>query len=1400
VATEGAPFSGTVLNFGDADPNATGNDYTAAITLGDGSTVTLTSAASQNGQIVAHGDGTFDVNLSYTYAEELSGTFSVVVIDDGTQSISMLSDLGAFSVADAALNASPGPDINATEGASTGPVVVATFTDANPGDHTADFTASISWGDGITSQGSISYNPEAGTYTVTGDHTYTEEGTYAISVNITDAGSSTANSSVTSIGASVVLSPTQAPGSWYPDRYAPAGFTADQTGGGRTGVLDEFISAADQNGNRPTGYNSGFYDFQGRKYDLASDTTYLAVDLYVPASWSSLTQQDPNGNPAHYGSLASLWATGTDGSNYAIISFNNRAGSGNGGFQVFDNTNGWTNVPGFTGADQWYTIGFAVRAGGIDYFVNGQLVYTDTGAAGTTALSNVMLQGYNGGNDYDIYWQNLRNTKAAVADAPLQTNSFTPPVTTAWAPFSGTVLNFGDANPNATAGDFSAVITLGDGNTLTLTSAASANGQIVAHGDGTFDINLSYTYTGELNGQTFSVAVTDHSSQASGSTSSFSVADAALTTNSFTPPVATEGAPFSGRVLNFSDADPNATANEYTAVITLGDGSTVTLTSTASQSGQIVAHGDGTFDVSLSYTYAEELTGQTFSVVVTDDSSQASGSTSSFSVADAALTVNSFTPPVATEGAPFSGTVLNFSDTNPNATTDDYSAVITLGNGNTLTLTSTPSANGQIVAQEDGTFNVNLSYTYAEALSGQTFSVTVTDHGSQASASISSFSVADAALTVDSFTPPVATEGAMFSGTVLNFSDANSNATADDYTAVVTLGDGHTVTLTSTASANGQIVAHGDGTFDVNLSYTYADELNGQTFSVAVTDHGREASASTSSFSVADAALTVNSFTPPTATEGALFSGTVLNFSDANPDATADDYTAVITLGDGNTLTLTSTPSANGRIVAHGDGTFDVNLSYTYADELNGQTSSVVVSDHGSQASASSSSFSVADAALSAGQLTPPAPTEGISTGDVVLFHFTDANQRASAADFTTVVSWGDGSSDSSAAANPVVSVVANPNGGFDVVGSHTYATFASGLTFSVTVHDLGGAEPISASAAINVAGAKIDLAGVVIFDVNQNGSADPGEGGVGGLVVFADANGNGILDAGESSATTDAQGHYVLHGLTDGDTYTVKVGGRSDFAPTGTTQTVFTALRDEAAPTFTGVPFLNSAPIFIQIEAMPGDANGNRAFVLGLYHDLLSRDGSSDPGLNGWVSALDSGAASRSDVTWGIFNSLEQRGRQVEHFYQAFLGRQGQAAEQAWWINYLQHGGTEEQMAAFFLSSAEYQAKFPDNAAFVRSLYDSLLSRTASDAEVAGWVNAMSAGASRADVVRGFIHSQEANLRAVDAVYAAFLRREADPAGREFFADFLQRLDARDSDMMLAVLASQEYRGLFPA
>src|SRR5205807_2009684 len=148
------------------------------------------------------------------------------------------------------------------------------------------------------------------------------------------------------------------------------------------------------------------------------------------------------------------------------------------------------------------------------------------------------------------------------------------------------------------------------------------------------------------------------------------------------------------------------------------------------------------------------------------------------------------------------------------------------------------------------------------------------------------------------------------------------------------------------------------------------------------------ASASTSTFSVADAALTAGSLTPPTATEGAAFSNVpVFHFTDEIARASGRENVSTAVAGDA-TLTRSANPS-NVQIVANGGG-FDVRLSYTYAEEMTGATFSVSVPDHAATASASTSTFSVADAALTAGSLTPPTATEGAAFSNVTVFHFTD--------------------------------------------------------------------------------------------------------------------------------------------------------------------------------------------------------------------------------------------------------------------------------------------------------------------------------------------------------------------------------------------------------------------------
>src|SRR5947208_9080726 len=67
-------------------------------------------------------------------------------------------------------------------------------------------------------------------------------------------------------------------------------------------------------------------------------------------------------------------------------------------------------------------------------------------------------------------------------------------------------------------------------------------------------------------------------------------------------------------------------------------------------------------------------------------------------------------------------------------------------------------------------------------------------------------------------------------------------------------------------------------------------------------------------------------------------------------------------------------------------------------------------------------------------------------------------------------------------------------------------------------------------------------IAGLVYDDANGNCSQEDDEGTLAGRVVYLDANGNGLLDAGEVNVTTDSDGHYSFTGLTGGATYTVRV------------------------------------------------------------------------------------------------------------------------------------------------------------------------------------------------------------------------------------------------------------------
>jgi hypothetical protein len=185
-ATEGAPLSGVVVaTFTDPAGSGSLGEYSVTIDWGD------QSGTDATGTIQDLGNGQFQVLASHTYAEEGSYNVSVSITHN------LLSAVTATSTAfvdDASLDSTGVTPLSAKEGTSTGPVVLATFTDDNPGDHSADFSIAINWGDSTdtdTSSGKVSYNPSTGVYTVTGSHTYltpTGSALDTITVDVSDVG------------------------------------------------------------------------------------------------------------------------------------------------------------------------------------------------------------------------------------------------------------------------------------------------------------------------------------------------------------------------------------------------------------------------------------------------------------------------------------------------------------------------------------------------------------------------------------------------------------------------------------------------------------------------------------------------------------------------------------------------------------------------------------------------------------------------------------------------------------------------------------------------------------------------------------------------------------------------------------------------------------------------------------------------------------------------------------------------------------------------------------------------------------------------------------------------------------------------------------------------------------
>jgi hypothetical protein len=889
VATEPAAFSplvqGTagaaltnvaVATFSDPDPNSTASDFTATINWGDNSTPTT-------GTITASASGGFSIAGSHTYTA--SGTYSVqATITDVVSGQSTMASTQAV-VNDAALTATAAT-INATEGSAANNVTVATFTDANPFASASSFTAGIDWGDGNTSTGVVT--GANGNFTVTGSHTYTEGGSYQVSVTVQSMmmGSSAAVASTATVtdlpltatqlsvtpaltGASTTLTDTftdantsEVPGNYMAQINWGDGWTDDATVSGANGSYSLTGSHVyDHPGNYAVSVT--VTDAGGATLTQTANTTISAAAL--SASGTTLTATA--GQALSNAQIATFTDANTD-------QMNDYYGAASGYTATVDWGDG-------TGLDTSPT----VMGDANGFYVIGNHTYANPGAyTATVTITNA-------------------DGASATATSTTDVTTMTPTGATfnaseGVAANNVTVATFTDTQSDT----YTTSIDWGDGSTPTSGVVSGSGGSYSVSGNHTYADGGAYPVT---------VTITNSAGLNAIAVGTANVADAPLTATPQTVTAYENTALNNATLATFTDANTNDPLASYSASIDWGDGSPTDVGT--------IAYANGVYTVTGSHTYTSE---GTFTATVYIGDAGGATTTASSTVNVTAPVINATAETLsAQEGVALNNaTVATF--TAPGQASD-YMATIDWGDGGTSTGTVTGS---------NGNFSVLGSYSYAEQTGGQQFlvTVTITDMTGDTATALSSATVDGGTLAASGTTVP-ATEGTAGNFALANFTDTNASYAADEYTATVDWGDGNQDVATVTGS---------NGVFSVVDAHTYAED-GSYTATVTITDpNGISTQTVSDLVSVADAALTpMSSGASLEVTQGVAANGlAVAQFSDGNLSEVPAAFTASINWGDGT--------AATAGVVSGAGGLFSVSGSHTYA-AAGSYTASVTVTDAG---------------------------------------------------------------------------------------------------------------------------------------------------------------------------------------------------------------------------------------------------------------------------------------------------------------------------------------------------------------------------------------------------------------------------------------------------------------------
>ena len=182
------------------------------------------------------------------------------------------------------------------------------------------------------------------------------------------------------------------PTGWTTDRYDPAAFVNVGPYNGRPAALGIAIDSTTDLANRSPGFQSTFYNTQGRQFAFspaAGPGSVVSSDLFIPTSWN---------NPVNGSVRSDMWVVMQDISpaitGWAIIGFTNYGGSPR--LRVWDGDVGWVDLGTAINYNAWNRFSVELMPDtSVKFYVNGSLVFTDFATGSTASFSAVIMQAYN---------------------------------------------------------------------------------------------------------------------------------------------------------------------------------------------------------------------------------------------------------------------------------------------------------------------------------------------------------------------------------------------------------------------------------------------------------------------------------------------------------------------------------------------------------------------------------------------------------------------------------------------------------------------------------------------------------------------------------------------------------------------------------------------------------------------------------------------------------------------------------------------------------------------------------------------------------------------------------------------------------------------------------------------